>query len=50
MVFDKQGRFVKDLTRDNFELRIDGKLRPIEAFELITAGSNEESHLPPRAG
>src|SRR5687767_15896862 len=45
MVFDKQGRFVKDLTRDNFELRVDGKPRPIEAFELITAGSNEESQL-----
>ncbi len=32
MVFDKQGRFVKDLKRENFELRIDGKQRPIEAF------------------
>ena len=43
MVFNKQGQFVKDLTRDNFELRIDGKPRPIQAFELITAGSDEES-------
>lgn len=50
MVFDKQGRFVKDLTRDNFELRIDGKPRPIEAFELITAGSNEESQLAAARG
>ncbi|HKR10769.1 MAG TPA: VWA domain-containing protein [Pyrinomonadaceae bacterium] len=50
MVFDKQGRFVKDLTRDNFEIRIDGKPRPIEAFELITAGSNEESQLAAARG
>src|SRR5262245_50747364 len=41
MVFDKQGRFAKDLTRDNFELRIDGKVLPIQSFELITTGSNE---------
>lgn len=50
MVFDKQGRFVKDLTRDNFELRVDGKPRPIQAFELITAGSNEESQLAAARG
>jgi VWFA-related protein len=50
MVFDKQGRFVKDLTRDNFELRVDGKSRPIAAFELITAGSNEESQLAAARG
>ena len=50
MVFDKQGHFVKDLTRDNFELRIDGKPRAIEAFELIKAGSNEESQLAAARG
>ena len=50
MVFDKQGHFVKDLTKDNFELRIDGKPRPIEAFELITAGSDEESQLAAARG
>jgi len=50
MVFDKQGRFVKDLTRENFELRIDGKPRPIEAFDLITAGSDEESQLAAARG
>ncbi|HEU4770033.1 MAG TPA: VWA domain-containing protein [Pyrinomonadaceae bacterium] len=50
MVFDKQGRFVKDLTRENFELRIDGKPRAIEAFELITAGSDEESQLSAARG
>jgi VWFA-related protein len=50
MVFDKQGKFVKDLTRDNFELRIDGKPRPIQSFELITAGSDEESQLAAARG
>jgi len=50
MVFDKQGRFVNGLTKDNFELRIDGKPRPIEAFEMITAGSNEESQLAAARG
>ena len=50
MVFDKQGRFVDGLTKDNFELRIDGKPRSIESFELITAGSNEESQLAAARG
>lgn len=50
MVFDKQGKFVNNLTRDNFELRIDGKPRPIEAFELITAGSDEETQLAAARG
>src|SRR6185369_2571691 len=45
MVFDKQGKFIDGLTKDNFELRIDGKPREIQAFERITAGSNEESQL-----
>jgi hypothetical protein len=36
MVFDKEGRFVKGLTRDDFRLRVDGQVVPIEAFELIT--------------
>jgi hypothetical protein len=43
MVFDKQGRFVDGLTKENFELRIDGKPRPIQAFEKISAGSDEEA-------
>ena len=50
MVFDKQGKFITDLTKDNFELRIDGKPRPIQAFELITAGSDEESQLAAARG
>lgn len=50
MVFDKDGKFVNGLTKDNFELRIDGKPRPIEAFEQITAGSDEESQLAAARG
>ena len=50
MVFDKQGKFVNGLTADNFELRIDGKPRPIQAFEQITAGSDEESQLAAARG
>ena len=50
MVFDRGGRFVDGLTKENFELRIDGKPRPIEAFEKITAGSDEESQLAAARG
>ncbi|HKY41464.1 MAG TPA: VWA domain-containing protein [Pyrinomonadaceae bacterium] len=50
MVFDKSGRFVDGLTKENFELRIDGKPRPIEGFEIITAGSDEESQLAAARG
>ena len=50
MVFDKQGKFVNGLTAENFELRIDGKPRPIQGFEQITAGSNEESQLAAARG
>ena len=50
MVFDKQGRFVNGLRPENFELRIDGKVRPIESFEQITAGSNEEAQLAAARG
>jgi VWFA-related protein len=51
MVFDKQGRFVNGLTRDNFEIKIDGQLRPIQFFEQINAGtSNEEAQLAAARG
>jgi len=50
MVFDKQGRFVDGLDKQNFELLIDGKPKSIEAFEKITAGSNEESQLAAARG
>ncbi len=38
-VFDKQGRFVDGLQREDFELRVDGRLVPITFFENIVAGS-----------
>jgi VWFA-related protein len=50
MVFDKQGKFVNGLNKDDFELRIDGKPRAIQAFEQITAGSNEERQLAAARG
>jgi hypothetical protein len=50
MVFDKNGKFVNGLTKDNFELRIDGKPRAIEGFEQIEAGSDEESQLAAARG
>src|ERR1041385_3626846 len=50
MVFDKSGKFVKDLNADNFELRVEGKPRPIHSFEQISAGSNEESQLAAARG
>ncbi|HXL82372.1 MAG TPA: VWA domain-containing protein [Pyrinomonadaceae bacterium] len=51
MVFDKQGRFVDGLKKEDFELRIDGQPKPIDFFERITAGSaNEESQLAAARG
>jgi len=42
MVFDKQGHFVDGLQREQFELNIDGKPRPIFFFEQVRAGSAKE--------
>lgn len=51
MVFDKQGHFVKDLKREDFELRIDGKPRPIGFFDRIQAGTaSEETQLATARG
>ena len=51
MVFDRQGKFVNGLKRENFELRIDGKLKPIEFFEKVTAGTvSEESQIAAARG
>jgi VWFA-related protein len=38
-VFDRQGRFVDGLKREDFELRVDGRPVPITFFENIVAGS-----------
>ena len=51
MVFDKQGRFVDNLQREHFSLRIDGKPQPISFFERVTAGTvNEEVQLAAARG
>src|SRR3954451_20671798 len=42
MVFDKQGKFVNGLRREDFDLRIYGKPRAVDFFERITAGSSNE--------
>lgn len=43
MVFDKQGHFVDGLQREQFELRIDGRLQPIFFFDRVTAGTAAEA-------
>jgi VWFA-related protein len=50
MVFDKQGKFINGLKAEDFELRIDGKPRQVQAFEQIIAGSDEESQLAAARG
>ena len=51
MVFDKDGKFKDNLRREDFELRIDGKVKPIEFFERVAAGSaNEEAQLAAARG
>jgi len=41
-VFDKQGRFVDGLKKEDFELRVDGRAVNIEFFENIIAGSQRD--------
>ena len=50
MVFDKQGKFVSGLQREDFALKIDGKEKPIEFFERVSAGSDEEAQLAAARG
>ena len=45
MVFDKAGKFVPGLTRDQFELLIDGQSQPISSFEQVSAGTSKEVRL-----
>ena len=44
-VIDKKGKFVEGLQRDQFELTVDGKPRPVAFFERIAAGSARELEL-----
>lgn len=51
MVFDKQGKFIENLQREQFELKIDGKAQPISFFERVKAGSiNEDAQLAAARG
>jgi VWFA-related protein len=42
MVFDRQGRFVDNLQREQFELRVDGKPQTITFFERVASGNRTE--------
>ncbi len=41
-VFDKGGRFVEGLRREQFEVLVDGKPRPVDFFERVIAGTPRE--------
>lgn len=45
MVFDKQGRRVDGLRREEFELTVDGRPQPVSFFEEVRAGSRAEERL-----
>lgn len=50
-VFDKQGRFVDGLKKEDFELRVDGKPVEVNFFERVVAGTvNEEAQLAAARG
>ena len=49
-VIDKNGKFVEGLKREQFELMVDGKSRPVAFFERIAAGSPRESELAATLG
>lgn len=45
LVLDAQERFVEGLTREQFELRVDGKVVPVSFFERVASGSVKEEQL-----
>jgi VWFA-related protein len=50
-VFDRQGRFVEGLKKEDFELKVDGKPVEVGFFERVTAGAVvEESRLAAASG
>lgn len=42
-VVDKKGQFVENLGREQFELKVDGRVQPVLFFERVTAGSATEA-------
>lgn len=51
MVFDKEGRFVDGLKKEDFELKIDGQPKSVDFFERVTTGSvSEEAQLAAARG
>jgi VWFA-related protein len=44
-VLDKKGHFVEGLQRDQFQLMVDGKPRPVAFFERVAAGSPRELEI-----
>lgn len=44
-VLDKKGKFVEGLQREQFELTVDGKPRPVAFFERVASGSAREREL-----
>jgi VWFA-related protein len=42
-VVDKKGQFFEGLGREQFELKVDGRVQPVLFFERITAGSSTEA-------
>jgi VWFA-related protein len=51
MVFDRQGHFADGLKREDFEVRIDGKVQPITSFDLVRAGTiSEDARLAAARG
>lgn len=44
-VLDKKGHFVEGLQRDQFQLMVDGKPRPVAFFERVAAGSPRELEM-----
>ncbi|HEY7786790.1 MAG TPA: VWA domain-containing protein, partial [Pyrinomonadaceae bacterium] len=47
-VVDRNGKFVNGLQREQFQLKVDGKLQPIDFFEHVVAGSSKEEEIASR--
>lgn len=45
MVLDKEGRLVNGLKREDFEIKIDGKVREIQSVDRVVAGTGREQTL-----